>query len=201
MKLISYFTQFPLPLLQHIYHKLLALITVLDSFSHFDRCKRLLCGKYNLNAAFCVAGALITAFFFGLNSAFHPYATESLNRTQASTLVSLFLNLFLGILLCLSRYMDLEKQQTCKNEIDNACSKWKSVERIVVEISVSIITLSVPVVPIFNAISPDITKENMLKIYNFIPSWFKCTGKEQDLDLTGKTFTDIMWKKTPKRSV
>jgi hypothetical protein len=97
--------------------------------------------------------------------------------------------------------MDLEKQQTCKNEIDNSCSKWKSVERIVVEVIVSIITLSVPVVPIFNAISPDITKENILKIYNFIPSLFKCTGKEQDSDLTGKTFTDIMWKKNPKRSV
>ena len=97
-----------------------------------------------------VAGALITAVFYGLNVSFQPYATSSLNRTQATTLVSLFLNLFLGVLLCLSRYMDLERQQTCKNENDDNCAKWKGLERIVVEVIVTVITISVPFVPVFN---------------------------------------------------
>ncbi len=117
----------------------------------------------------CNAGALITAVFFGLNMAFQPYATLSLNRTQATTLVSLFLNLFLGIMLCLSRYMDLERLQACKNEFDDTCTKWKSIERAVVEIIVTIITVAVPLVPIFNfAISSEFSENIVMRVYQFL---------------------------------
>ncbi len=117
----------------------------------------------------CNAGALITAVFFGLNVAFQPYATISLNRTQATTLVSLFLNLFLGIMLCLSRYMDLERLQACKNDFDDTCTKWKGMERTVVELIVTIITVSVPLVPIFNfAISSEFSETIVMRMYNFL---------------------------------
>ncbi len=98
----------------------------------------------------CCAGALITFIFFGLHVANQPFANSSLNRTQASTLISLFLNLFLGLLLCLSRYIDLELQDTCLSNPDGSCTGWKIAERRVVEVLVTVITFMVPLVPIFN---------------------------------------------------
>ena len=137
-----------------------------------------------------VAGSIITSIFYGLNGSFRPYATASLNRTQASTLVSLFLNLFLGILLCLSRYMDLERQQACKDEFESTCSAWKSVERRVVEAIITVITLSVPLVPIFNYLSPAITKVNIFKMQKCLLSL--CKSDKRDWDPAGRTFADIV---------
>ncbi len=46
--------------------------------------------------------------------------------------------------------MDLERQQTCINGSEESCTKWKVVERKVVEVIVTMITVSVPLVPILN---------------------------------------------------
>jgi hypothetical protein len=100
--------------------------------------------------SYTATGALITAVFFGFNVSLKPYATSSLNRTQAATLVSLYLNLFLGILLCLSKYMDLDRQQSCADNLDDECAKWKSTERNLAGAIFTIISISVLLVPILN---------------------------------------------------
>jgi hypothetical protein len=96
--------------------------------------------------------------------------------------VSLFLNLFLGIMLCLSRYLDLERLQTCKNEFDDTCTKWKSFERTVVEVIVTVITVSVPLVPIFNFVFCTDFKETIsVKVFRYL---FKSNVQDGDPEKT-----------------
>ena len=143
-----------------------------------------------------VAGALITFFFLVLTVAIQPYTTLSLNRTQTSTLVSLFLNLFLGVMLCLTRYMDLDLQQNCQNELDadKSCKSWKSFERMVVEITVTIINISVPLVPIINFALSDTAGTRLAKFYNSIAKI--CRGQrnnqaETDAPAGAQTNSDL----------
>jgi hypothetical protein len=139
-----------------------------------------------LLTVFFVAGALITFVFLVLTVAFQPYTTLSLNRTQTSTLVSLFLNLFLGVMLCLTRYMDLDLQQNCKNELNaDKCTKWKSVERMVVEITVTIINISVPLVPIINFALSDTAGTRFARFYSSLAKI--CRGRRSERAETDPT--------------
>jgi hypothetical protein len=66
--------------------------------------------------------------------------------------------------------MDLDLQQNCQNDPNagNSCKKWKSFERMVVEITVTIINISVPLVPIINFALSDTAGTRMAKFYNSI---------------------------------
>jgi hypothetical protein len=63
--------------------------------------------------------------------------------------------------------MDMDLQQNCNDEVnDNKCTKWKSLERTVVETSVTIVTISVPLVPIINFALSETAGTTMAKMYN-----------------------------------
>jgi hypothetical protein len=74
--------------------------------------------------------------------------------------------------------MDLDLQQNCKNELyaDN-CTKWKSVERMVVEITVTIINISVPLVPIINFALSDTAGTRLAKFYSSLAKI--CRGRRK----------------------
>jgi hypothetical protein len=77
--------------------------------------------------------------------------------------------------------MDLDLQQNCQNELnaDKLCKKWKSFERMVVEITVTIINISVPLVPVINFALSDTAGTRLAKFYNSVAKICRGRRKEQ----------------------
>ena len=89
--------------------------------------------------------------------------------------------------------MDLERQRSCNNEFDDNCTKWKSIERMVVGVIVTIITVSVPIVPILNLSNISDFTDRIKAVYNYVSKTKNADGDMHQTILFGATKGKTKW--------